>query len=155
LDHRYAMSDHTYGMSDLWSQCYLGSVEGVRAALARGEDPNTIDGEWRRSCLMEAAGRGHTGVVELLLARPGIDINAVNSTNLSALHGACMYGWKDVVVRLLAHPGVHLNMRDSINGMTPIMMAARGDAVETVRVMAGDGRVELDTVDNQLEYWVR
>ena len=148
----------TDGMSDLWTQCYLGDVEGVRAALARGEDdPNTIDGEWRRSCLMEAAGRGHTGVVELLLAHPGIDINAVNSGNMTALHGACMYGWKDVGVRLLAHPRVNLNIRDGMDGMTPIMMAARGGhSVETVRVMAGDGRVELDTVDwTGLEYWAR
>jgi ankyrin repeat protein len=135
-------------MSDLYHLCESGDVEGARAALARGEDPNATGGwDARTSCLMEAADGGHTGVVELLLAQPGIAVNAVNSDNLTALHSACWSGRPDIVMRLLAHPGVHVNTR-TIDGWAPIMWAVRCNHVETVRVMAGDGRVELDTVDN-------
>jgi hypothetical protein len=44
-------------------------------------------------------------------------------------------------------PEVRLNTRDC-HGWTPMMRAAHRNHVETVRVMAGDGRVELDTVDS-------
>ena len=81
-------------------------------------------------------------MVELLLAQPGIAVNAVNWVNSITLHFACRNGRTDMVLRLLVHPGVH------VNRWTPIMMAVVNNHVETVRVMAGDGRVELDTADN-------
>jgi hypothetical protein len=54
-----------------------------------GKDPDTKGGSFRASCLAVAM-NGHPGVVELLLAQPGITVNALNwSHNITALHVAC------------------------------------------------------------------
>ena len=71
-------------MSPIWDLCEEGNLEEVRAALARGEDVNSSDGDM--TGLMLALHRGHNSVVELLLSQPSLDVNSSDSGGSTALH---------------------------------------------------------------------
>merc|ERR1719352_1336057 len=101
----------------LWKKCVDGNLEEVREAIQAGADPNTR-GPNNRTCLMIAAEWNHDEVVALLLARPGIQVNAKNQFNSTALHLACAKGSLASLSKLLAAPGVQLNERNN-DGYTP------------------------------------
>ena len=66
-----AASDTTMSLVDL---CKDGDLEGVKAALQRGADVNTKDGDGFTG-LIRAVRNNHNSVVELLLKTPNIDVN--------------------------------------------------------------------------------
>jgi ankyrin repeat protein len=135
----------------LLTDCLTGNVDGVRAALESGEGVDTRESRHAydsegRTCLLVAAWKGHEEVVSLLLER-GAAVNAVDTLQRTALHCAWIIGGPGVLRILLAQPGVECNPRSS-DGWTPVMMAVEFGSVESVRVLAGDPRVELDTRDS-------
>lgn len=111
------------------------SGEIVRALLAAGADPRltTADGT---TPLMAAAGCGRftytprtpraprspsaEDVVKLLV-ETGVDVNAVNEADFTALHCAA-YGGLNEVVQFLVEHGSHINARDW-RGRTPYRLA--------------------------------
>ena len=120
----------------------------MREALQAGVDPNSTDGPMQRSCLMVAILNDHKEVVDLLLSWPGIEVNAKDRQNSSALHLAC---YSDNVVclnKLLTIPGIRLNEKDHL-GRTPIMRAIKYGKIEAVRVMTAVDEVDLEVKDNQ------
>ncbi len=56
----------------------------------------------------------------------GIDVNAANEKNQTALHGAADRG-ADEIVQFLAASGAKLDVKDS-KGMTPLTLAAGSDS---------------------------
>ncbi|KAH6909873.1 ankyrin repeat-containing domain protein, partial [Coprinopsis sp. MPI-PUGE-AT-0042] len=70
-----------------------------------------------------AAGYGYVGIVELLLARPEIQVNLVNNEGCSALRLAAANGHEGVVKLLLAHPEIQVNLIDD-QGFSALMKAA-------------------------------
>ena len=104
----------------LWKKCLVGSVEEVRQALCAGADPNAARGN-TNTCLMVATTMNHDRVVELLLSNPGIQVNAKNVENHTALHLACIDGYASLAM-ILSSSGVQLNEKD-YEGNTPIMLA--------------------------------
>jgi len=92
---------------------------------------------------MEASWKNHDEVVALLLSRPGIEVNARDEKNYTALHWACYNGSLACLSRLLAVPEVQLNERNSW-GNTPIMVAISWGKTEAVRLMAAVAGVDLD-----------
>lgn len=106
--------------------------------------------------LMVAAFRGRVQIVALLLGR-GADVNARTASQATALHFASVQGHINVVRLLLAQPEVKCNLKDSY-GRTPLMGAVVRDMNTSVRVLAEDPRVELDTRDGNrrdVEYRAR
>lgn len=73
----------------IWQMCSSGDIDGVEAAIARGEDPNTRGGRRNSTCLMEAIHEGPREVAEILLHQAYLDINCVDTTCRTALHYAC------------------------------------------------------------------
>jgi ankyrin repeat protein len=67
-----------------------------------------------RSVLQAAAEYGHTALVRFLLSRPGLDINAQNQGNNTALHFACYYGHFETVRVLLDYPGIDLSVKNRV-----------------------------------------
>ena len=128
-------------------------VEEVRKALHAGADPNTTGGRRNSSCLMEASWKNHDQVVALLLSRPGIQVNARDEKNYTALHWACYNGSLASLSKLLAVPELLLNERNKW-GNTPIMVAASWGKTEAVRLMAAKPDVDLDVKDTEgNKYW--
>jgi len=100
------------------------------------------------TALMMATSEGQTAAVELLLKHKNIDVNIVEpSTGGNALQAAALLGHADIVKQLLKKSDVDVNW-PSNDGISPLMMAARGSHVEVVDLLLADDRVDINVVDN-------
>ena len=89
--------------------------------------------------LMVAVFFGHLGVVERLLAIPGIDTNKASKSGKTALILASQYGHLAIVERLLAMPGIDVNQIDQ-QGFTALAWAAyKGHLAIVERLLAVPG----------------
>jgi ankyrin repeat protein len=109
-----------------------GDVTVMKLLLARGADPkiSTFGGT---TALMAAAGvnwvvdqtadEGPKALLEAvqLCYDLGLDVNAINSMGLTALHGAANRG-SDDIIRFLVSKGARLDMKDK-EGRTPLTWA--------------------------------
>ena len=145
----------------LYRLCENGDLQGVKAALRRGEDVNRI---WQRgdcgspTCAdrpdcdfkalpLQAAIKGnHIGIVGLLLQQPGIDVNLQSFYGYTPLHMACMIGRTKIVRMLLSFPGIDPHIPNDM-GRIPLMEAYhhghKDCLIEMVRVATKDELVEL------------
>ena len=97
---------------------------------------NAKGGYFKSSCLMEAVGVNHRELVSLLLDQEGIDANARNVNNTTALHTACYDGNTEMVRMLLAVPGIDKNIVDRL-GRTPLMAAKDQGNEECIKLLEG------------------
>ena len=109
-----------------------GDVTVMKLLLAKGADPKipTFSGT---TALMAAAGvnwvvdqtadEGAKALLEAvqLCVELGLDVNAVNSMGLTAVHGAANRG-SDDIIRFLAGKGARLDVKDK-EGRTPLVWA--------------------------------
>jgi ankyrin repeat protein len=109
-----------------------GDANAVQKLLDDGANPNA-KGKLGWTALHHAAGDGRTPVVEALLKRPNIEVNARDKHKNTPLHLAAEWGRGAVVPLLLGHPDIEVNARDRFND-TPLHRAARmGYDVDIVR----------------------
>jgi ankyrin len=119
------------GASPFWRASQASDVESMRLLLAAGADPDvsTFDGT---TPLMVAAGIGWRGNFSQnapdswmravhLLAEIGADVNAVDSSGYTALHGAAALG-NDEMVEFLVARGANVDVVDKA-GNSPADMA--------------------------------
>jgi ankyrin repeat protein len=123
------------GATPLWVAAFGNSGPVIKALLIAGADPNltTADGT---TPLMVAAGMGRatfqpglrrgprlSGAVEAvtMLLDAGVDVNAVNEADFTALHGAAFRGVNEVI-EILVKRGADINARD-FRGRTPYRIA--------------------------------
>ena len=123
----------------LWENCCEGNLESARTALKGGGDPNCRGGFLNRTCLMMAVHNLDEDpfldrVVDLLLAQEGIDVNAKDRYNSTALHIAGAYGNLATLRKLLAVPGLLLNEKD-LGGRTPIVQAGNLGRMRAVQLI--------------------
>jgi ankyrin repeat protein len=104
----------------------------MRELLARGADPKLPTNQGTTP-LMVAAGIGHlpgmsrsteANALEAikLLVQLGADVNAVNKSGDTALHGAAWRHFADSVVQFLVDHGANMNAKDK-RGWTPLVIA--------------------------------
>jgi ankyrin repeat protein len=120
------------GQTPFLTAALSGDVAVMRLLLANGADPKipTIEGT---TALMAAAGvnwvfdqtydEGPKALLEAvqLCYSLGMDVNAVNSMGLTALHGAANRG-SDDIIRFLVEKGARLDVKDK-EGRTPLTWA--------------------------------
>ena len=130
--------------TELWEICRQGNLEELRTALQAGADPNSrgLDD----TCLMVAVRAKREEVVDLLLAQPGIESNAKDETNRTAMHWACSSGTVDILSKLLAVPGVLMNNKTEL-GWPPIAEAIIHENPDTLQLMTTVEEVDLDLRD--------
>ena len=145
-------------------------AEGVAKALADGQDPNATD-EHGMPLLVLAAREKSDKVAAVLLDNPKTKVDAEDSAGENALMLAALNGDVDLV-KLLITKGAEVNKKGwtalhyaaanghdeiaklllgysayvdapSPNGTTPLMMAARGDHVSTIKLLL-DGGADLN-----------
>jgi ankyrin repeat protein len=145
----------------------MDDVDTVRSLLRRGFDPNTIEPERGDSGLILSLRENAIKVFSLLLMQPSIDVEARARNGDTALMIAAYKSNKDAVVTLLKkgaepnRPGwtaLHYAAAagsneiiqilldaaayidaESPNKTTPIMMAARGGHILTVKLLLDEG----------------
>jgi ankyrin repeat protein len=129
-------TNYVLGTTPLHVAAEEGDVAGVRAALVQDIDVDALDGNGR-TALHLAALNGHVKVVELLLAAPGIDVNAQISNGpdkgQTALHLAAANGHLEVVELLLRYI-TDVNVQDEC-GMTALHWAAGNGHVDVVKLL--------------------
>ena len=128
-------------MSSLWPLCSLGHVEGVRAALAKGEDVNDVNDDNQTVLMYLAAicsrSENHFSILRLLLEQPSIDVNVVDKNRLTALHVATQQGNIAAVKLLLADKRLDVNCEDS-HHITPLLIP---DSARQMHLRGGRGRL--------------
>lgn len=87
--------------------------------------------------LMTMARTGNASIVRALLGR-GVNVNAANADNMTALHVAATHGHWEVVAELLSTPGIAVNIA-STSGRTPLMCATYTCEERTVRQLLAAG----------------
>ncbi|KAG8530589.1 uncharacterized protein KY384_005092 [Bacidia gigantensis] len=121
----------------------LLSVEGI--------DVNCQDQEGK-SPLWVAATADHAEILNILLAQPAVNLDALNegdSNGCTPLHTAAEHGRDNIVQILLSCPNVHVNARN-MRDRTPLHSAAAGDLgghADVVKRLLLDDRGEHDPVD--------
>ena len=140
-------------MANFGEMCARGEMEGVKEALGRGVMVNTRDRKGRTGLYLAVNGK-HEGVVEVLLAHHGIDVNCKSRPAAGGgapLHRACAHGPCTVSVgimrRLLAAPRVEVEARAK-GGRTPLMVAVAAGQVDKVKLLMEVEGVNLDTRDD-------
>jgi ankyrin repeat protein len=120
------------GQTPFLTAALSGDLRVMRLLLAHGADPHipTVAGT---TALMAAAGvnwvffqtydEGPTALLDAvkLCWELGMDVNAVNSMGLTALHGAANRG-SDDIIRFLVEKGARLDVKDK-EGRTPLTWA--------------------------------
>ncbi|KAJ5359300.1 uncharacterized protein N7496_011713 [Penicillium cataractarum] len=123
---------------------YFGIQEAVKAFLDEGlPDIKDSDG---RTPLSWAAEKGHENVVELLLAKAGIDVNSAGKTGLAALSFAAENGHAEIVKMLLMIKSIDVNQRDSY-GRTPLLWAAIKGHERVVGILLAAAGIKVNSKD--------
>ena len=92
----------------LWDCCHLGNLEGVKRELAKGADVNGKKDYWPNQwiehadlpCLTAAVWSKRDDIVSLLLRQPGINVDATDYLDYTALHHACQLGYREMASRV-------------------------------------------------------
>ena len=135
-------------MAPLVDLCFEGDLEGVKAALARGEDVNAETKVM--TGLMMAIWLGHNSIVKVLLEQPSLDINRSNGQGFTAVHFACHTGNVTGLRMLLGDPRLtSVNTRDP-EGRTALMIAVLNDRVGCVRELMRVEGLDLETRGNNM-----
>jgi len=152
---------------DYFRAVKLDNVKLVSSLLQRGFDPNTVEEERAETGLIIAVREDASKVFELLLNTKDVNLNArarngdsalmiaaykgrydavkalldkgaePNQTGWAALHYAAAVGNNQIVQLLLDH-SAYIDA-ESPNLTTPIMMAARGGHILTVKLLLDEG----------------
>ena len=142
-------------MAPLWKMCEQGNLAGVRAALARGEDVNSKDGN-NTTGLMWAVKQKHNSIVRLLLEQPTLDLNCSDGVGRTALHWA--FNNVEAVRMLLADPRLTTANHYDWGDQTPVMYAMILNRMDVLRELVAHPSVDLDTRHRDgrsLEEWAR
>ena len=123
-----------YSTLDFLKSARVGDIEGVKAFLDAGMNPNVS--ERGRTSLMEAAGAGQVSITQMLLARGAI-VDQGNDMGVTALAEAAGRG-KTPVVRELIRAGASLDSKH-MYGYTPLIWAALMGNIDCVEVLVQAG----------------
>ncbi len=134
------------GTTPLYRAGLADNAAAFKLLLDRGADVNNRNQDNLWTILLCAAAENHTAIAELALACPGIEINAVDDLQNTALHIAAGRGHERIVELLLRHPEIRVNLQDH-RGWTPLSQAAFFGRAEVVRRLLARPELEVNYVD--------
>ncbi|MFN7113800.1 MAG: ankyrin repeat domain-containing protein [Alphaproteobacteria bacterium] len=124
------------GETALRIACMNNDVPAARFLLKMGADVNMSDAEGR-SPLSRAAGEGFNALLKLLLAAPGINVDAQKLDGDTALRLAVMHNQLESV-RLLLAAGANPDIQNG-DGNTPLIRAASEGYTEITKLLLEHG----------------
>ena len=119
--------------------------------LLLDQKPDYIDSLHHASLsLLPAVSTNDIATIEMLLARPDIDINAKESSGHSSIH-VCVLRNHIAPLRLLLAKNALLNEKD-ITGSTPLMLAVQNDALGIAELLVKQPTIDINScIDPNLE----
>ena len=142
------VEETTHGQTPLMYACRKGHVEVVRELLKLGASVNKVSGRGR-TALFEAIAENRDEVVELLLSRDELEINAVQikESNRTGLMLAARLERTSIVTLLLDHPKIKINQQDTY-GCTALFLATVKDLSNIVEWLVQKPGIDVDLVEN-------
>lgn len=161
------LKSHAAGSDDFFRLVQLNDYRQLPKLLAAGMDPNVVENERGDTGLILAVREDSMKSFDILLNAPGVDLNArarngdtalmlaayknnvaavkalldkeaePNTTGWTALHYAATVG-NDEIVQMLLDASAYIDA-GSPNNTTPLMMAARGGQILTVKLLLDSG----------------
>lgn len=101
------------------------------------------------TALLVAAAFGSESVIDLLLAREDIDVNARNAHGETALWHAAYAGRMCAVAKLLQRRDLDIDVPDTFFGMTPFALAVAHGHSDVAKILLNSGRADINARDNQ------
>ncbi|CAI7644965.1 unnamed protein product, partial [Penicillium pancosmium] len=134
-----------------------GSKEMVQILISYGANLN-IRNRKGRSLLHQAAIKGKSDILQMLLGYDMISLSAIDARGATALHWAAKRGHKSIVKILLAFPGIEINSRD-VDEATPLCIAIRENQQSVALQILSEESVHINAFCRQgqtaLHYAVR
>lgn len=124
---------HPDSYGDFFIAVRNDKVDVLRDLLQRGFDPNTRDPSGQLGLIL-AFQEDSPKAARLLMAQPGVDLNALNAAGESALMLAALKGDMAAINALIEH-GARVNQP----GWSALHYAATGPQVQAVRVLLDRG----------------
>lgn len=134
------------GTTPLYRAGLASNAGAFELLLARGADINNRNNDNRWSILFCAAAEGSVAIVEQLIHRPGLEVNAADEIRNTALHLAAERGHARVVELLLQHAEIQVNLKNHM-GWTALSKAAFAGHAEVVRLLLARPDLEVNAVD--------
>ncbi|KAH6710941.1 heterokaryon incompatibility protein-domain-containing protein [Leptodontidium sp. MPI-SDFR-AT-0119] len=117
--------------------------------IAFGEEQSILKSQYGLTPLLWAVGNGYIDVVNLLLAKDGIDPDLKdNQYSRTPLSWAAENGQEAIVKLLLETGKVEVDSKDN-GGPTPLWWAAKKGHEAIVKLLLETGKVEVDSKDNR------
>ena len=113
-----------------------GHVDVVKKLVEAGAGVRTMDTEGR-TCLLLAAGRGHTEVVRYLVGLPGVEIDHTDDEDWTALHLAADMNHTDAM-QVLIDAGADIEV-GSTSGNSPLHWACSSGSLDAVKLLVRAG----------------
>lgn len=129
------------GATALMIAAHSNKNDVMKVLIDRGADVNATD-KYGWTSLMLAARQGHLKIVQALLNRSGINIDAKNIKGLTALIFAILYGKADVA-KVLIHHGADVNLAKN-DGWTPLMSAAQHGHMTIAQTLLNAPEIRID-----------
>ncbi|MDB5853426.1 MAG: ankyrin repeat-containing protein [Herminiimonas sp.] len=131
-------------LHDAAAQGDLATV--IRILAVDGADVNQTDETDGMSALMMAAEAGHIDIVNALLRRPGIKLDATNNEDNAALHLAAENNQPEIVECLL-EAGADINLPSPTYCNSPLMVATYYGQVAVVNALLKRPGIKVDAIN--------
>lgn len=142
------VQETTYGQTPLMYGCRAGHVEVVQELLNLGASVNIVS-DRGRTALFEAILHNRERVVDVLLKRKDLLINAINEKEYgrTALILGVRLGRINIVAGLLEHDDIDVNQQDS-HGTTALYLATFKGDVSSVQLLLRKPGIDVNLGDS-------
>ena len=146
-DFEVDVEEPIFGQTALIYACRRGHVEVAEALLERGASVNKITLKGR-TALFEAIREDKAKIVELLLTREDLDVNAVlvQDYERTALMLAAGQNHVSIVPLLLKHPKIKVNEQDTYK-WTALSLAAHRGHLDTTKILLREPEIDVNLVN--------
>ena len=146
------VQEKTYGQTPLMYACKRGHTDTARQLLELGADINTVSSKGRTALLeaMHSDYPHHEDVVELLLNRKKLNVNAVDAENQNRtpLMVAIQMNLERTVDLLLERKDLDVNIADEPRGFSALSYAAAKGSPGLVAALLKRSDLDINQVDS-------